>query len=153
MNSPFTYTGTVKVTISRKSYKYKNSGYSALFERFSRWLAGEQLDNVVLPASMRLVSSTGATLTFQDISIDKQYRIVESKPACVITGVLIDNNIAAIGDITTFYLELLSGENIPQILAKTAISKDIVEQIKGGRQGLIEWTMTVDNRIVEGATE
>lgn len=146
MNSSFEYIGDVKIKVSKKSYKYKNSGTNLLFEYFCKWLAGEQLENDIKPHHITVIDLSGSLLTFQSIPIVAEFRTTNKGPATVITAVILDSNIGEVNANNNYYLSLKnSGDDE---LAKISVNIDILEQVKTGRQALIEWTMRVSNREV-----
>lgn len=145
MNSSFEYIGDVKIKVSKKSYKYKNSGTDKLFTYFCKWLAGEHLENDIKPHHIDIRGLNGVTLTFQSIPVVSEFRATAKGPATVITAVILDSNI---GDViaNNYYLSLKNSGG--DELAIIAIDNAVIEQVKTGRQALVEWTMRVSNREV-----
>lgn len=145
MNSSFEYIGDVKIKVSKKSYKYKNSGTDKLFTYFCQWLAGEQLENDIKPHHIAVVDLKGDPLTFQSIPVVAEFRTTNKGPATVITAVILDSNIGEVSA-NNYYLSLqnFGGDE----LAKISINNDVIDQVKTGRQALIEWTMRISNREV-----
>ena len=145
MNSSFEYIGDVKIKVSKKSYKYKNSGTDKLFTYFCQWLAGEQLGNDTKPHHIDVIDLEGDKLTFQSTPVVAEFRTTNKGPATVITAVILDSNIGEV-NASNYYLSLKNSGG--DELAKIAISNDVIDQVKTGRQALIEWTMRVSNREV-----
>ena len=147
MNSSFEYIGDVKIKVSKKSYKYKNSGTNLLFEYFCKWLAGEQLENDIKPHHIDVIDLNRSPLTFQSIPVVAEYRTTNKGPATIVTAVILDSNIKKDeGTANNYYLSLqnFGGDE----LAKIAIDTDVIDQVKTGRQALLEWTMRISNREV-----
>ena len=98
MNSSFEYIGDVKIKVSKKSYKYKNSGTDNLFTYFCKWLAGEQLANDVKPHHIDIIVDLNKDhlLTLQSIPVVAEFRTTAKGPATVITAVILDSNIKKI---------------------------------------------------------
>lgn len=148
MNSSFEYIGDVKIKVSRKSYKYKNSGTNLLFTYFCQWLAGENLQNDIKPYQLEVIDINEHRLTYQPTPVITEYRTTNQGPATVVTAVILDSNIniTTIAENGDYYLSLQNsnGDELARIKIETAV----LTQVQTGRQALVEWTMRISNREV-----
>ena len=147
MNSSFEYIGDVKIKVSRKSYRYKNSGTNLLFKYFCQWLAGENLQNDVKPYQVEVIDNSSRNpLTYQTIPVVTEYRTTNRGPATVVNAIILDSNINKISENGDYYLSLqnVNGDE----LARIKIETTVLTQVQTGRQALIEWTMRISNREV-----
>lgn len=152
MNTSMNYIGEVKITVSRKSYKYRNSGHPKLFEYLARILSGQSDAISSVSPSYLIVSKTAGTdksdelLSIENIEIVNSFKTTVNGPGCLITAVITQRNLAITKpeEITSAYLNLFNENN--ECLASVPIDAAIMKQIYSGRQALIEWTLRFSNK-------
>ena len=147
MNSSLIYIGDVNIKVSKKSYKYKNSGTPKLFEYFSRWLAGETIQNDILPDHIEIKTGSDFTepVSIEHIRINKSYRTTSKGPATIITSTILKEELVSNYDPSNASVLQLCDAN-RNVLAQIGIESTVLEQIKTGRQALVEWTLCIRNR-------
>ena len=146
MNSSLVYIGDVKITVSRKSYKYKNSGTPLLFEYFARWLAGQTLGSDILPDHL-VVMEGDTVVSRNNIPITINYKTTSNGPSAIVSGVILDSNLSNLSESQNHILELRNSVDDP--IAQIKIDYEILAQIKTGRQALIEWSMRITNKEIK----
>lgn len=148
MNTSMNYIGEVKITISRKSYKYRNSGHPKLFEYLARILSGQSDAISSVSPNYLTVSETAGTsklLSIENIEVANSFKTTINGPGCLTTAVITQRNLVSqSGEITTAYLNLFNENN--ECLASVPIDAAIMKQIYSGRQALIEWTLRFSNK-------
>lgn len=151
MNTAMNYIGDVKITISRKSYKYRNSGHPKLFEYLARILSGQShVISSVSPKYLTVSKTAGivdasALLSIENIEVANSFKTTINGPGCLTTAVITQNNLVSqSGEITAAYLNLYNENN--ECLASAPIEAAIMKQIYSGRQALIEWTLRFSNK-------
>lgn len=153
--SSLTYSGNVKITISKKSYKYKNSGNRNLFEILARWLSGEEVNQDASRPRYLKVQYEDSDGKVEDISFDPIFlypKFNNNDLSAVFTGTIIDTNLNStkIDQILTndgFKLSLYNSDTTNGKLASIDLaSKAVLEQIRSGRQALVEWKLNIENK-------
>lgn len=151
MNTSMKYIGDVKITISRKSYKYRNSGHPNLFEYLARILSG-QTDAIpkISPAYLTLTKNPGSSdpqdqINIENIELSKNFKTSLNGPICLVTAVITPSNLQyEKNNVTDSYLNILNKSH--KCLASVTISAAILKQIQSGRQALIEWSLRFSNK-------
>lgn len=148
MNTSMNYIGDVKITISRKSYKYRNSGHPKLFEYLARILSGQSDAISSVSPNYLTISETAGTnklLSIENIEVDNSFKTTINGPGCLTTAVITQSNLVSqSGEIATAYLNLYNENN--ECLASVPIGAAIMNQIYSGRQALVEWTLRFSNK-------
>ena len=149
MNSCFDYIGNVKITVQKQTYKYKNSGTPALFEYMIRWLSGESsyTPEFIKPNYITITCDTPDTLISNDkIKVSVSTRTTTNGYVSEVIGAITPQVLGIIPSNGNCYLHLYNDAN--KELAYISITRAVLNQVKAGRQALIEWTLSVGNKEV-----
>lgn len=155
--SGFNYTGDVKMLLVDKNgkkteFNKHNEGYNALFQIFSKVLAGVKISDEDVPKSIDIRYTSGSvqnSCLLVPIDINKKYGFDGEKYVTIIEAMLTYSNfsidVSTYDNSTLFNLCLLDGNS--KLLASTQVSHSYVSRVKPGTQVFIEWTLYVTNPV------